>query len=263
MLSPKPRHVPYPQPRPKRLGERRRKAMTLIAAFRSIKGGVLLCSDREEDDGISKRCVDKIYRIRQFSPCELFIAAAGLTSIIKDSQIEIHESLVRHMADGGDILADHRNIFETWLRSIHKKHAKTVRQWPIYMIIVVAPRALSLMPMLYRTEGEMLVPELYWTAQGSGKAVADYLAGHLYDDILDRPTLIAMASFIFRESQGTSSGVGLGANMVLIHEGDKSFEEIGPDAVKEVEQVIPSLEDSLYSHWKENLELPPWLRDKA
>jgi hypothetical protein len=76
--------------------------MTLIAAFRSTKSGVLLCSDREEDDGVSKRSVDKIHRIRQFSPCEFFLAATGITPIIKDSQIEIHQSLAGYVAGGGN-----------------------------------------------------------------------------------------------------------------------------------------------------------------
>jgi hypothetical protein len=46
--------------------------------------------------------VDKIHRIRQFSPCEFFLAAAGITPIIKDSQIEIHRSLARYVAGGGN-----------------------------------------------------------------------------------------------------------------------------------------------------------------
>jgi 20S proteasome alpha/beta subunit len=41
--------------------------MTLIAAFRASNGGILLCSDRHEEDTVSKRSVDKIYQIR--NPC--------------------------------------------------------------------------------------------------------------------------------------------------------------------------------------------------
>ena len=52
--------------------------MTLAAAFRGSKGGILLCSDQEWNDaGVSKRQIDKNYRIRGLRDCEFFISGAG------------------------------------------------------------------------------------------------------------------------------------------------------------------------------------------
>jgi hypothetical protein len=56
--------------------------MTLIAAFRAREGGVLLCADREENDGFSKREVEKISRLSLLQ-CQMFIAGAGYAPIIK------------------------------------------------------------------------------------------------------------------------------------------------------------------------------------
>jgi 20S proteasome alpha/beta subunit len=262
MLTPKPHHFPFshPQPKPKRLRERRRKNMTLIAAFRARNNGILLCSDREEDDGVSKRAVDKIYRIREFIPCQVFIAGAGPSTVIKNTCTEIHESIKRAMDSGDDILVGHRNLFEACLKSIHKKYAKVLQSWPMRLIIVFAPRSVGSFPLLYQTEGEMLSIEPLYVAQGSGKAISDYLADRLYRHGLTRDTLVVLATFIFREAGESSSGVGLGADMILINDGEQALQFIGPEPIKEVEAGIPSLTEAIDSHWRDHVKIPDWLK---
>ena len=67
--------------------------MTLVAAFRCKNGGILLCADREENDGFLRREVNKICRIRELIPCEFFIAGAGKSAIITNARLEIHKSM--------------------------------------------------------------------------------------------------------------------------------------------------------------------------
>jgi hypothetical protein len=68
---PKPHSIVPRPPRPKldRLPDRG-KLMTLAAAFRCQNGGILLCADREENDGVTKRQIDKIYHIKTIPTCD-------------------------------------------------------------------------------------------------------------------------------------------------------------------------------------------------
>jgi len=153
------------------------RAMTLAAAFRCPKGGFLLCSDREWNDGVSKRSVDKIYRIGNFAPCDFFIAGAGPEAIIKKTWAAIHEAVASAASNGQDVLHDHRLIIEATLRTIHEQCAKTLQDYPMWLLIVVAPRADGMAPFLYLTNADILIPEPYYAAIGSGKTIADYFSG--------------------------------------------------------------------------------------
>jgi hypothetical protein len=72
-------------------------------------------------------------------------------------------------------------IIETSLQIIHKQFSQLLKNWPMNLLVVVAPRSLNRVPMLYRTEAAALIPEPYFYAVGSGKPVADYLADRLYE----------------------------------------------------------------------------------
>jgi len=236
--------------------------MTLIAAFRTRNDGILLCSDRQEDEGVSIKEVEKIYRIRDLPPLEVFVAGAGPSTPLKNACIDIHQSLKRSSDEGMDVLAEYQAIIENCLKNIHKKYSSILKSWPINLIIVVAPRAHGCSPILYQTDGPMLSPETFYLAHGSGKHVADYLAGRLYKHGLTRAWLIVLAAFIFREAGASSPGVGSGTNMILIQEKAKQLELLGPQVVKEVEDGIPSLSDSVLPDWMVHTKLPGWLKDE-
>ena len=236
--------------------------MTLVAAFRCRNDGILLCADREEDNDISKRSIEKIYRIRDFIPCEVFIVGSGLTSTITNTCVEVHKSLKTSSDKGADILSDHRAIIESSLKEIYEKYAEDLKEVAMYLLVVVAPRAIGSIPLLYRTEGRALVPEQFYFSHGSGKTVSDYLADRLYKHGLDKSALGFLAAFIFREAANSSSGVGLGTDMVFINEGDKCLHFVPPDAVRKIETNMPSLADAIYTYWKENARVPEWLMER-
>jgi hypothetical protein len=77
--------------------------MTLVVAFRASKGGVLLCSDRQEDDGISKKSIDKIYHARSLKSCDVFMTAAGPSGPLKNTFTEIHKSLKQEEDKGNEV----------------------------------------------------------------------------------------------------------------------------------------------------------------
>jgi hypothetical protein len=237
--------------------------MTLIAAFRAGNGGILLCADREENDGYAKRQVDKIYRIH-LSSCDLFIAGAGPSGVITKACTDIQDSLTKALADGVDLVREHKSLIESSLRSIHKQYAANLKNCFLGLIVVFVPSDLTSVPILYRTELAMLIPEPYYAAYGSGKIVSDYLADRLYgvaDEVfghaIDNKTLLALALFIFREAGKSADGVGLGADMNLIRVCENSpLQIIFPDVVLELQEKIPSLSDAVFAHWKRRVKIP-------
>ena len=250
---------PLPRsPRFKRL--RVRKRMTLVAAFRCWNGGVLLCADREESDDYLKSDVNKICRIKLGS-CSIFIAGAGTTSLIKKTETQIHSDLLNTIFEGQDVVSQHQSLIETSLRTIYERYADAFREYAeLGLVIVIIPYSEESVPFIYYSERAMLIPESNYVARGTGQAISDYLSSHLYAyPGMTKQQLITLAAFIFREANRSASGVGPNVDMRFVWSVDEGMLELGPDAVTEIQNGIPSLSDSLRSYWHEHSKLPDWL----
>lgn len=218
--------------------------MTLVAAFRGRNNGVLLCADREQTDdyALAKREVDKVYRVCPLlHQAEVFISGSGPSEIFMDACGEIHESLAGADKEPELLIRKHRSLIEQALTSIHSKYSKSLKNSPLCLVIVVAPRAVH-HPLIYRSNGNMLIPEQYYVSEGNGKVIADYLADHLYKHGLDTERLKRLAIFIFREAHESRVGVGKIKDMILIDEEKAgTLEFMGHDTIEEIESKIPPL----------------------
>jgi 20S proteasome alpha/beta subunit len=266
MISPllKPRLVfphPFHDPKSKRL-QKRKINMTLVGAFRSKDGGVLLCADREENDGYgSKSEVNKICHVKM-ETCSLFIAGAGLTSTIKNAETKIHGDFMEAFSAGMDVVSHHQALIESSLKSIYKSYSETLIDYPMDLIIVFVIHSLGTVPIVYRSERAILVPEPIYVAAGSGKMICDYFSGRLYEyPGMSQQQLIALAAFIFREANKSASGVGSEVDMNFIWGFDKGRLELRPELIKEIQDGIPSLLDSLRDHWWNHAKIPDWLKN--
>ena len=233
--------------------------MTLAAAFRGPKGGVLLCSDQEwNDDSGSKREINKNYRIN-LPQCSFFISGSGPGSSVIVAWDEIHRRLWDASNAGKDLLSEHREILREAVLEVFNQYDADFSYSPLSLLIMVAPRQPDRVPMMYYTEGKALIPAPHYHAVGAGKQIADYFADRLYDpDRMDKKTLVALAAFILREVSASSSGVGMGANMVFINEGEQAMHYITPGIIKEMQDGIPSLSDAVLSYWPGRLNFPEW-----
>lgn len=233
--------------------------MTLVAAFRCHRGGLLLCADREETYGIDvKREIDKIFKI-EFPTGQVFIAGSGPSSVITVASLEIRQALIRGFAENIDLEREHKNLIEEVLKSIHQRYAQNLEHWPLGLIVIFAPFNRSMAPLLYRTEFSMMVSEPIYVGYGAGKTLSDYLADRLYVnsyDQIDDATLLAVAAFIFREVEKTVVGVGLGVDAIFIHEGSPLSKTIGKDHIKAIQDQIPPLSDCIFAGWKNRINIP-------
>jgi 20S proteasome alpha/beta subunit len=232
--------------------------MTLIAAFRTRKNGVLLCADREEDDGYLKREVDKIYRFAM-NQCEIFLAAAGPSAVTTVAYSQIYEHLRRAEMSGINVTAEHGRLLRECLVEIHREYQQELESCSMGLIAVVASLMPETVPMVYVSSGAVLAPAGPYVATGTGKLVSDYLAHRLYKQEHGNDVLVLVAGFICREAEQATSGVGLGFDWVFIHDGNKSRRELAPDLVREIQAGIPKLEEAIYPYWKERATIPAWL----
>lgn len=104
----------------------------------------------------------------------------------------------------------------------------------------------------------MLIREEFYAAEGSGKYISDFLADRLYTPRLAKGQVFLLASLIFRETGRAVSGVGPGAEMVLIYNGNRAIGFYGAGAVEDIQAGVPSLAASVYAHWRDNAKLPTW-----
>jgi len=167
--------------------------------------------------------------------------------------------------DAGSVVRDHVSLIEKSLTLFYKTYSKELKEAPIGFIIVVAPLIANRVPMIYHTERAML--EL--KAQNISLTELErhcliYFAGRLFQwDRMDKPTLAILAAFILREVEASASGVGLGNDMVFIHERKNELHYIYKDHVRELQSGIPKLEDSLMSHWTQHATAPAWINTDA
>jgi hypothetical protein len=238
--------------------------MTLVAGFRCRMGGVLLCADREEDDGYNKREVDKIYRIpvQELESCDVWLAGNGGGDLIRKFQTQMRASLNSSADSGRDILGEHESLIQSELTMFHDQWGKEIKKFGLTFIVAVTPYRDNLVPLLYRTNKTALVPYPEYCAAGTGQPIADYFADRLFHyDRMDRPLLAILAAFILREAQHSASGVGLGADMKFIDDGGHCRRELFKDQVKKLQEEIPALEDAMYACWKDRVKIPEWLQN--
>jgi hypothetical protein len=247
--------VPIPQLRPKRLPVRGR-GMTLVAAFRCHRGGILLCADREESYGDTKREIDKISAI-ELPMAQVFIAGSGPTSVVNQAVIEIRHALMQALTSGEDVALRHKLIIEKALKSVYERYDSNLNDSALGLLVVFARFDRQLVPLLYRSEYTMLVPEPYYVGYGAGKALSDYLADRLYEfSRNDDALLLAIAAFIFREVEHSVGGVGLGVDMMFIREGSPLGLKIGKDHIKAIQDQIPPLGDCVLPCWGGRVNIP-------
>ena len=129
--------------------------------------------------------------------------------MIKNTETKIHGDLMEAFSAGEDILSHHQTLIETSLKSIYENYSKALSEFSMDLILVIVIHSSGTVPIVYRSEKEILTPEPLYVACGSGKMISDYFSGRLYEyPGLTQENLITIAAFIFREANKSTSGVG-------------------------------------------------------
>lgn len=240
--------------------------MTLVAGIRCSSGGILLCADREENLGSSKRSVDKIDRLK-LQTAEFYFLGAGRPSILANFLEQIGNDLRASEARNEDLFRTHRTTIQSCLTSIYGTYIwnrmdSADRQ---INLVIAASFYGSTAPvsMLYGTDDDIIFPAVSHVCAGSGMDLAYYFADRLISYPPGRRSAMLLAAFIFREVRESIAGVGLGTDMKFISGKERARYEWPHEHVKKVDAILPSAKDALIQLWTKGFNIPDWLVDDA
>lgn len=238
--------------------------MTLIAAFRSADGGIIVCADREESNSSAKRSVEKMQRL-SFTQGTFIIAGSGCSSILAVTFEQLTAALkAEDERDGSDLFLSHRSTIVKVLRDIHqefiwKQHDEDDRG--IKLIIAAAFKSPHSIPMLYCTDEEIVYPQQLYGCGGIGEELAYYFADKLWEPKLTKQEIVIMAAFIFREVSRSVAFVGLGTDMMCLTSQNQTIQTIPASKVKELDENLPEIRDVIVKAWNQGVQIPNWLAD--
>jgi 20S proteasome alpha/beta subunit len=236
--------------------------MTLIVGLRCADGAVLMCADKEQSDQVSKRTIDKIFRI-SLKESTFLVAGAGRSSIVANTCTRLGEELKRAEGQAGISIFDkHREIIETVLHEIHEQYIwgrSDENERAVKFIITVSFSTPGGAPFSYATDADVLYQQQLYACAGAGEDLAYYFIDKLFNQNLSRETAALLAAFVFREVSRSVSGVGLGTDMWLLTE--RREYRLPAVKTKELESVTPEISDVIAEAWNSKVKIPKWLSE--
>lgn len=276
MISPLPKPpCPFPPkpilgPKPVRLPKGHGR-MTLVAGFRLDRGGILICADREESNGVAKRSVDKIERFNLHSSSYV-IAGAGSSPVLANALPRIRQSLQDAQKAGKDLPLEHQLVIQSSLRSLYeemiwRRNDEADRNISLIIAASFGRYKGQIRTALYGNYDDTLYPANAYICEGCGRDLAYYLADKLYSgpypNLPNRPQAIVQAAFIFKEVRESISGVGLGTDMLLVSGIEWGIRYIPHPEVKQLEKALPELREGIQLAWNKGLKIPDWIKQES
>jgi 20S proteasome alpha/beta subunit len=261
MIKTSPKPLPRPiVPHPKSQRLPKGKLMTLVSGFRCADGSIVLGADREQVGSFGKRSVEKLFRIVT-NQGSFLIGGAGRSSIADNALMRMEKALITAGANANIVLSEaHKDVIETILHEVHEEYIWGNRDENNRTIqFIIAAAFQSSAPFLYRTDEEIVYPQQLYACAGIGQDLAYYFADKLYNDHLSPEGAVLISAFIFREVSQAVSGVGLGADLWVLHGKNQGLTRIPPNKVKELEAVIPDIEKAISDAWNGHIAIPEWL----
>jgi len=240
--------------------------VTIAAGF-ICKDGILICADREESSGTSKKAVEKIVTLHA-DPWNMTVATVGSGPAGDLAVKRLRQAFVRAFIPTqktADLLAKHEQIIIDVLTKVHEDHIwkNPATDHAIKLIIGISFQDLR-RQFLYLTDGN--IPQLVETycCAGYGEDLCTYFAERLYREGLTKDEMILLASFIFREVNASVQFCGKGVDMALLRNGELGL-HIYPVGVESIQNGIPEFAKVVAGFWDNLKGLPDWVTsiDKA
>lgn len=233
--------------------------MTIIAGF-CCQENLLLCADREESSGASRRVINKL-RTLMADPYVLIVANAGSSALADLAMKRLQLNFVRASGNLKTLETDHEQIIIDTLTKLYEEHVwnnpRTHNE--ISLIIALSFTETSKAQYLYLTQDNIPQPISTYCCKGYGEDLCTYFAEHLYHPLLTAEEGILLASLIFREVNSSVQFCGKGTDMALLRPGERAM-TILPFGVEEIQKKIPEFSRVMSSFWESIEQLPEWLK---
>lgn len=241
--------------------------MTIAAGF-TCKDGLLLCADREETVGTSKKVVEKIFTLHA-DPWNMTVATGGSSPAADLAVDRLRKEFVRGFLKGivntnhshgvRALEETHEQIIVDVLTKVYEDHVwKNPRVDHGIQLIIGLSFLETRKQYLYLTHDNIPQRISTYCCLGYGEDLCTYFAERLYRPNLSKDETILLAAFIFREVNTAVQFCGKGTDMVLLRPGELGM-HILPHGVELIQRPIPEFEQVVRSFWETTTKLPDWI----
>lgn len=233
----------------------RRKAVTLIAAFR-CQENILMCADREESRGTSKKACDKLKTIMA-APWVTVVANAGSAPVAELAMKRLQHDLGQMSCKGLDYLEQHHEqVIIDVLTRLHEDHIwKNPQTNHNVSLIIGFSFTEQRTQYLYVTEDNIPQPVSTYCCKGYGEDLCTYFAERLYSPDLNPQEMVLLAALIFREVNASVQFCGKGTDLTLLRPGNLAL-GIVPGAIERIQDKIPDFSEVMGKFWKSTRIIP-------
>jgi 20S proteasome alpha/beta subunit len=235
--------------------------MTIVAGF-YCRNNILLCADREESSGTSKKVVEKLQTVLA-DPWVMTIASAGsgpaCDLAVKRLGEEFFRIFSNQQFDVSALDARHEQGIVDVLTKLHADHIWNNPKTDHRMRLIIGISFTELKKQyLYMTEDNIPQPIKTYCCAGYGEDLCTYFAERLYKRALTSDEMILLAALIFREVNSSVQFCGKGTDMMLLRPGELAL-TILPEGVEAIQRTIPPFEKVMSKFWKSTKSLPGWI----
>lgn len=239
--------------------------MTIAAGF-FCKDGILICADREESSGASKKSVSKIFNLNseQWAVVGANAGSGPAADLaVKRLRWEFVKTFALSLAGVRALESPEErleNAIINVLTKIHEEHIwKNTKNDHSIKLIIAINFFKTRQQYLYLTEDNIPQPIETYCCMGYGQDLCTYFAERLYHRELSKEEMTLLASFIFREVNASVQFCGKGTDMVLLRKGISPAVHISPHGVESIQREIPEFSASMSNFWDRATSLPNWL----
>jgi hypothetical protein len=233
---PKPRY-----PKSMRLPERR--AVTIIAGFRSTQG-VVLCSDTQETIAFSKRHVAKLKVYPRITSVSRVVKEADLGVAFCGAGygpfIDVLTRKAWQAAKSSKTLQEACDGIEESIKETYREYQDIYQgNFPNHLQAeLLYGVKMEWESVLFSAVGPMVNPVEDYYSGGQGHYMADFLASRMYDGILDVHQCVILAAYILLQAKEHVDGCGGASHVAVL----RNFGESGRIDQARIEVITQLLE---------------------
>jgi hypothetical protein len=241
--------------------------MTIVAGFLS-SDVMLLCADKEEGDGYSKKEVKKIVHC-EGNGWQADVGGAGPAAVLDLAFSKLKKEFLS-CANRDELAAQHEEMIRSVLLDIHERYVwpSKVKNYETELLIGINFKDSGFC--LYRTQEYIPQPIDSYSCIGIGAVLGNYFASLLHSPSLTRTQMICAGAFIVREVRDFVSDCGRGTQIEVamkdgrhfsLHEQEMEFFLMLPERSYIADRIWDAFEPWEYSDahirsWQNN-ESPP------
>lgn len=239
--------------------------MTIAAGF-ICKDGMVICADREESSGASKKVGQKLVTLHA-DPWNMTVATAGSAAAGDLAVKRLQEAFILQFASTRTdpyglygLEQKHEQVIIDVLTKLHEDHIwkNPTTDHSIKLIIGVSFLKLN-RQYLYLTQDNIPQPIDSYCCMGVGEDLCTYFAERLYHRQLSIEEMMLLASFIFREVNASIQFCGKGTDMAWLRPDGLGI-QITPQAVESIQQKIPEFSQVVKGFWDTMKTMPEWVK---